>query len=284
MTQTRILLGESGVPTGSDLHKFFTGQILGQANHRLYRQHRTYVQRVSLLPTANATLAAPVRVYALSTKWTVMGALRTARAVYERAMKEERALHGTSRWHDFRISNDIVANTLSAFAHDRNAAPAMNPDALVQGEYDNSSILCEDGNTRIFTIDLLTAATQYNVFEEFEEMGSASTSPSAPETGGYEQAFPGVSDANANQLLEQGNNPPYGIDNDPRTGTFVEVGRLYRDVSGHVLSTGFFEAPLGLVLVKGHTAEQNVPFLTLEVKAGKYKGVDSTDIPAAKMG
>ena len=282
-TQTKVLIGESGAVIG-DLSKMFTGQILGQANNRLYRQHRVYTQRLSLLPSTGATLAAPIKVYALSTKWPVMGALRAARAVYERAMKEERALHGTSRWHDFRISCDSVANTLSAFGHSRSSPPAMSPSALDQGEYDQSSIVCEDGNTRIFTTEISTGATQYNVFEEFEEMGSISSSPSTPEAGGYEQALPGLNDTNAANLLQQGNLPPYSEDNDPRFGTWVEVAQLYRDVSGHVLSTGFFEAPLGLILVKGYTPTQDIPFLLLEAKAGKYKGVDSTDIPAAKMG
>jgi len=282
-TQTRVLLGESGAPV-SDLSQVFTGQVLGQANNRLYRQHRTYMQRISLLPNAPATISAPIRVFALSTKWTVMRSLMTARAVYEQALKEERALHGTSRWHDFRISCDTVANTLSAFGIDSSNPPTMTNAALPQGEYDLSSITDSAGNVRIFVTDAATSTTAYNVFEEFDEMGRADISPTTASLGGYEQAMPGLVEADAVNLLERGNNPPYDNANNPREGTWVEVGRLYRDPTGHVLSTGYFEAPLGLILVKGYQPEQNTPFLVLEAKAGKYKGVDSTDIPAAKMG
>lgn len=282
-TQTNILLGEGGAPVGT-ISRIFTGQVLGQANNRLYRQHRVYTQRISLLPGTNATLGAPIKVYALSTKWTVMNALKTARAVYEKAMKEERALHGTSRWHDFRISADIIANTLGAFGSSRASPPAMTPSSLDEGEYDISSITCEDGNVRLFTVQGSTDATGYNVWEEFEEMGSTSSSPQTPESGGYGEAFAGNDDANADRLLEQGNLPPYSEDNDPRFGTWVEVGQLYRDTSGHVLSTGYFDAPLGLILVTGYQPTQDVPFLRLEAKAGNYKGVASEDIPAAKLG
>lgn len=282
-TQTRVLIGESGTVTG-DLSRIFTGQVLGQANNRLYRQHRTYVQRISLLPNTNATLGAPLRVYALSTKWTVMRSLATARAVYEQAMKEERATHGTSRWHDFRVSCDTIANTLSAFGVDGSNPPSMTHAPLPLGEYDFSSVTDTAGNNRIFITDGATTTSAYNVFEEFDEMGRADISPTTASLGGYEQAMPGLVEADAVNLLERGNNPPYDNANNPREGTWVEVGQLYRDPTGHVLSTGFFEAPLGLILVKGYTPTADTPFLVLEAKAGKYKGVDSTDIPAAKMG
>ena len=281
-TQTNLLIGESGAPVG-DLSQVFTGQVLGQANHRLYRQHRVYTQRISLLPGTNATLGAPIKVYALSTKWTVMGALEEARRVYEKAVSEERALHGTSRWHDFRIACDTVANTLGAFGVNSASPPTMSVSPALAGEYDISSIECADGNTRQFHTDGASGSSSYNVFEEFDQMGRANSDPTTAVSGGYGEATPGLESADSNRLLEQGNNPPYGAGNDPRGNTWVEVGQLYRDPSGHVLSTGFFEAPLGLILVKGYTPTQNVPFLRLEAKAGNYKGVHSVDIPAARM-
>jgi hypothetical protein len=278
-TQLNILLGEGGTPVNAT-SKFFTGQVLGQANNRLYRQHRTYVQRVSLLPSTNATLGTPLKVFALSTKWTVMSALMEARAQYERAMKEERADSGMSRWHDFRISADMTANTLQAFGANHNTFPAATYAELDNGEYDSSSVRDAAGNDRLFVINGSTSTARYNVFEEFDQQGRTSAMPDTADSGGYDDIISAVDPENVQHLLDAGNLPPYQEQNNPRSGLWCEVAQLYRDPSGHVLSTGYFEAPLGLIIVEGVIPTQDEPFLRLEVKAGKYKGVDSQDIPA----
>jgi hypothetical protein len=280
-TQTNILVGEGGAPINAT-SKLFVGQALGAVNNRLYRQHRTYTARISLLPQTNATLAAPLKVYALSTKWTAMGALMEARAQYERAMKEERADSGTSRWHDFRVSADMIACTLQAFQADHNTFPGASYGELDTGEYLTSTIRDAAGNDRQFTISGATSTSRYNVFEEFDQQGRTSAMPENSDSGGYDDIVDGNDEQNVSHLLDSGNLPPYQEQNNPRNGLWVEVAQLYRDPSGHVLSTGYFDAPLGLIITEGVVPIQDEPFLRLEVKPGKYKGVASEDIPAAK--
>jgi hypothetical protein len=54
---------------------------------------------------------------------------------------------------------------------------------------------------------------------------------------------------------------------------------LHSDTGGQRLSTGYFDAPLGIVIItssSGHKLFSQGTELSVEVKAGDYKGVHST--------
>jgi len=74
-------------------------------------------------------------------------------------------------------------------------------------------------------------------------------------------------------LQQDGNNPPYSVtsDSDP----YVKVASLYfrPGATGmQRLSTGFFDAPCGIFVLKMNNALSN-DSVKLTVKAGDYKGV-----------
>lgn len=280
--QREFLLGNSNASAVGTTAVVHADRLASEANHRLYRQHRGYNVRLSLLTNTVANLAQPVEVWALAPNWKVINALKTAKRMYDQATAEELATSGKSRWHDFRMTMDVTADVLEGYGKNASGVAGVSYNPFVAGEYDFSTITDQAGNNFDFHLVQNTNAFGYNVFEEYDQMGRASQDPSSTvPPGGYSGLLPGLDQDDQTELLEEGNSPPYDMANNPRSGTWVQIAELYRDVTGHVLSTGYFDAPLGIIVLRhAHTIEQNVPFLRLEYAAGSYKGIKSSPLGA----
>lgn len=280
--QREFLLGNSNASAVGTTAVVHADRLASEANHRLYRQHRGYNVRLSLLTNTVASLAQPVEVWALAPNWKVIKALQVAKQMYDEATVEELLTSGKSRWHDFRITMDVTADVLEGYGKNAAGVAGASYNPFVAGEYDFSTITDQAGSNLDFHLVANTNAFGYNVFEEFDQMGRASPDPvSTVPPGGYGGLLPGLDQNDLTELLEEGNNPPYDSQNNPRNGAWVQIAELYRDPSGHVLSTGYFDAPLGIIVVRhAHTIEQNVPFLRLEYAAGSYKGIKSSPLGA----
>lgn len=267
-TCTEFEVGDTtGVPGANSLIQ--VDKVLSEVNHRLYRQHMSYTVRVDLTTGADF---APVEVFALAPTWYVMNSLRTAKRVHDDAMKEERALAGQARWYDFRINPNFSGSTtsLGAYGLDSNGTAAAV--STTGSEYAYSAIMATDGGTRSFVLRGATSPTSYNVFEEYDAMGNVSDSPENPVSGGYDGIRGEVEAENVAALQARGNAPPYNTDT--WNVVWVKVGDLYQTAGGNSSrSTGFFEAPLGLIYIPGHAATATT--IGLKVKPGKYKGVQA---------
>lgn len=247
-------------------------RVMSELNHRLYRQHMMYTVRVDLATDANTS---KIDVYALAPTWYVVNSLRAAKRVHDDAMKEERALVGQSRWYDFRIDEDIpTASFLRPFGLDRSSLG--NVQASVAGaEYVVSQIHDVSGNDKVFRLVGASDATGFNVFEEYDAMGNVSDSPQTVPSGGYNDVNADVAQPNMEDLLNRGNKPPY--DSTTWNVVWVKVGELYQSAAGaQSRSTGYFDAPLGLIYMPGYAATETA--ITLQVKAGKYKGVQAVPL------
>lgn len=255
----------TGVPGPSSLIQ--VDKVLSEVNHRLYRQHMTYTCRVDLNTDQDFGL---VEVYALAPTWLVLNSLREAKRVHDDAMKEERGMVRQARWYDFRINPNFSGTVNSLGAYGLNSNGAATAVSTTGSEYGYSVIEDSAGGARSFILQGATSASAYNVFEEYDDMGNVSASPDAPVTGGYDGVRAAVETENVAALQFRGNEPPYNPDT--WDVVWIKVGELYQTTGGNSSkSTGFFEAPLGLIYMPNHAATS--ANITLKVKPGKYKGV-----------
>ena len=84
--------------------------------------------------------------------------------------------------------------------------------------------------------------------------------------------------AMAEALQVRGNAPPYDADGVLQASPWIKVGTLTTG-SSQKLSTGYFNAPCGFVILKP-SGTPNVPEGSLQwtVKAGDYKGVHAPSL------
>lgn len=270
---TQRIIPIQSVTPSSTLKLASVDRILSGYNHRLYRQHGCYRVKVDLLDGAET---GEIKVYALANTWYVKRAIQMAKQVHDTANKEEMTMTQGARWYDFRIDD----NTGSAGGFDQMVfasvtqpgappAPATHP-----GEYAVSVIEDTGGNLREFRVLGATSVSGWNIFTEYDNLANASRDPDQviPAGAGYDGADATMQGSNIEALNNRGDLPPYD-NTDLEDRVFVQVGSLYRTAGGNQrLSTGFFDAPLGMVWITQPAADAT-PLLELEVKAGKYKGV-----------
>jgi len=246
-------------------------RLLSTTQHRLYRQCGTYRMKIDL-HTSAATVPG-FRVVTLANTWYVKRAIQTARDMHDRSMADELSVAQKARWYDFRIG---VGPLISAVSDDMLAVlgslPTNMNDVAFQGEWLESTIIDAAGNTRGFDLTGATGVGRYNIFDEYDNMANGDASPENAAPGGYDGVDSTISAAAASILTNYGNVPPYN-QNDLLDQVFVSQGQLYRSGGLSRESTGFFDAPLGLVWIVPDTATEPNPPVMLEFQAGKYKGV-----------
>lgn len=247
-------------------------RIASTYGHRLYRQCGNYRLKIDL-HTSSGDVAG-FQVVTLANNWYVKRAIQTARDMHDQAMTEERAVAGQSRWYDFRIG---VGSIISGVSDDMLPHVGTDPTNMAglafQGDWDYSSVQDSAGNVKAFRLTGATSVSQYNIFSEYDLMGNADRSPvSSAGLGGYDGVTADLESEDINRLLRQGENPPYNAEDLPDQ-VFVSQGHLFRAGGLSRESTGFFDAPLGLVwLVPDSVASPN-PLVMLEFAKGTYKGV-----------
>ncbi len=300
-TQRNFSVAQVGPGPAAQRSMVQIDRCLNLANRRLYRQHKVYTAKIELSNPNETTT--PISVYALRNTWAVRKSMSLAKHIYDKAVREERAVVGNARWHDFRINpSGSWAGTdykTLPVAIDANTIQyrALTTGSAADGEYEYSAVEVTTSSgteqSKDFTITGSSSATRYSIFAEYQAMGpTTSENPVFNSTGGYDRAT-GTSfeDENVQDLLNKGNLPPYDAGDLGLDSAWVKVGEIGRNASGGmVTSTGFFEAPLGLVLLDGYSVVLAEPgsigdFLPLdtqvidvEVKQGDYKGVMAHDI------
>lgn len=277
-------------------------KMLNITNRRIYRQHKVYTVQVELDSKARPESPGQiVELYALKNNWANRKAFALAKEMYDKAVSEERAHVGNARWHDFRISGlncFVDTDTNGVFPVSTAADGTRTPTLLGNGEYLSSSITATSatGNPAPHTFGLLptTTSTQYSVFLEFANNGPRTpTDPGNPSPGGYERAT-GTSyeTGNVEDLLDNGNFPPYDTTGNQSVlsgGPWVKVGELFHNLNGESqLRTGYFEAPLGMIVAVNYQTVLNPAeptpiedarnLLMVRCKEGDYKGVMAEDI------
>jgi len=244
---------------------------LSKVNHRLYRESRTYECSVQI--DANVADATTVDVYALADTWYLKGALKLAKSAWDASNAEEIAMNNghVARWNDFRVNDGVSgAGNLNPVQFDKGT---LNPNLNTAGEFILSKVVDQTGTARSFTLGV-PSASEYNLFNEYDLQPGTSADPEIPSTGPYSGLLPNLSAAAADHISDDGNLPPYRQDG-YGDGIWVKVGTLHLAAGRQRLSTGFFQAPMGHVVMVGlGTIGQNAD-IQMTIKGGDYKGVMS---------
>jgi len=276
-------LSEASPSAGQPRRIVDVAACLSQANRRLYRYGRYYNVKIDLEADSNTQFD----VFALRDDWAVQKAFQLAYAAYQRATEDERAHMSKSqiaRWEDFRIDHNVGSSAV--------VGPVLsetgNETYIVgQGEHAFSQVVDATGVQHTF-VWTGTGANVYNVLEEYDKAGNAFTTPQSLVSGNsipYEDIEADVDGLQANILEAFNDNPPYDRDGVNANDPFVKIATLVSNsANAQKLSTGFFDAPCGLVMIvqndtAGTPVYSNIQGrYSLTVKAGNYKGVDAPSI------
>jgi len=263
----------NGAFTGT--HAGDAGQILSIVNRRLYRYGKLYPIKLDLDIPSTWAAEAVVEVYALRNNWDTQRAFALAKATYDEAHADEikSSPSNLARWNDFRVYHGVTAaGTIDPVRYDQSA---LGLTVENDGEHIVSAV-DDNGTEKSFTWGT-PGGTQLGVTSEWVNAGRVAADPNlyssnAPYAGvNNDQA----SDIEMANMANDGNNPPYSAS--ANTDLLTKVATLYfrpGAIGLSKLSTGYFDAPCGLFIVK---VNQSLPngYLKLSVKSGDYKGVNA---------
>jgi hypothetical protein len=244
-------------------------KFLSQINHRLYRQSRAYECKVDV--HANVADGTTVEVYALADTWYLTGALKLAKSAWDASNSEEIMMNNgkLARWNDFRVTNTIA--TSGAGRVNQYSKGALVETAFTAGEFEDSIVVDQAGVSRTFTVGIATPSS-YDIIAQYNEQSGTSADPQFPSTSPYDGLLPNLDAAAAAAISDSGNLPPYAQAGYPNA-IWVKVGTLRVEAGRQRLSTGFFSAPMGMIVLTGVGALGDTSEITLECKTGDYKGV-----------
>ena len=247
-------------------------RLMSQVNHRLYRQSRVYETSVTV--DADLPDATTIEVFALADSWWTMKALQLAKTAWDESNAEELKMLGgkKARWSDFRVLHGVASpEELVA----RQFASNLNPVQFTAGEFTPSRVVDQAGVTREFTWANTPAADEYSIYAEYDRSGNTDVDPTTPATGPYTGLLPNLEADAAAALQQVGNEPPYNATQYP-SGIWIKIATLHLGAGRQRLSTGFFNAPCGLVVLKNYgTAGIGNLDVQVEVKKGDYKGISA---------
>ena len=267
-----------------------TGQVVradmlaSQMNHQLFRQGYVYDVKLDLEADSDQT----VHVWALNPTWILKRSWMLAKQMHDDNVKEEMALlpkSSRARWRDFRINDCLVGyGVVKPLVFETPAAAsAATHDPITAGraEYGFSRVFTEESEAG-WDFGLDGGASCFDIFEEYMQNWQVLETPAegSDDDVPYDVLQQDTIDSTMAQLKENGNQPPY--DDLSAVGSsydrkWIYIGTLSSQLSGaQRLTTGYFEAPLGIVALQGYNgatfADAN---LKLCFKPGKYKGVSA---------
>ncbi len=252
--------------------------LLSGANRRLYREARLYNMKLDIEP-GTALASAGVSVYVLRDTWDLHGAYKMAMQKFYNAMKEELTAAGArGRWHDFRVLPDFQGPELAGVVNAPSGGSPSMTDSDVFQETDISAVVDQSGAGRTFSLSAqTTTSTQYGIMSEWSFSDRINDDPASASVNlAYDGLDPGQDEANYDAIRTQGNTPPY--DTDAPLSQWRRVGTIRETASGvSKLSTGYFEAPLGIVVLISSifTADKQSYSLHATFQKGDYKGVNA---------
>lgn len=268
------LSGNAGAPGQTAL--IDAAQIASTSNHRLYRYGKKYILKVDIDVDAVGA-GESIQVWALADTWAVQRAFEEAKMVFDLAYKNERenlSKEAQARWFDFRAVSGVTGDVMFATV---STDPTGATTLLTGGSFDTSIVEDQTGVQRSFSWRPATSASQYSIPAEYDLSGNTNSSPTVSTASGpYAnlQADSSVIEMNAMQI--RGRNPPYDADAFP--GVWVKIATLQTSQTegAQRLSTGFFDAPCGQVILKLSGAATTVSInnkVAVEFRAGDYKGL-----------
>ena len=253
-----------------------TFKDMSLCNSRLYRQGRVPMVRFGFTgPLGTTVTSAGVAVQTLPNTWAVRKAHQLALKEYLRATKEERRRTGQARWHDFKVW----------YEDGQRSGTTLSPIGITTGNAEWAySEICEsdDSTERRFKFIGSTDGNAFGMIAEYDS--AADQQDDVPDNPGsttpYENLNPDVQNANTDNLLDEGDAPPYNPENlqVQQRLEHIAVGSGKSDK----LVSPWFPAPCGLLKVQAAVttsasiADDALGGFFVEVAAGDYKGIHAT--------
>ncbi|AXQ66483.1 MAG: replication-associated protein [Cressdnaviricota sp.] len=274
--QRKIPIGNNVGPA-SQVGLVDGGRILSLQNHRLYRYGKRYEMKidadVSVLDAGNT-----ITVWALADTWTVQKAYEEAKRVFEDAYTIEREnLSKTqqARWFDFRATLGVTGDLMVPVVSSDPVTAGLT--YLTNGEFIESVVEDQAGVTRTFSWNPTTTAASYSIPAEYDLASNTNWTPTTlTGAGPYDDLRADASQVEMAALQDSGNLPPYNRTTLPPVWVKIATLQLSSSDGAQRISTGFFPAPCGQVVLQltgGLTTSNISNLVTCEFKAGDYKGV-----------
>lgn len=254
--------------------------LASEFNQQLFRQGRVYDVKLDLDFDEGQTIT----VWALNPTWILREAWKLAFKHYNKHMKEEMENlrpDQLAKWRDFRIYHGITgAGIVKGINWTLPGTGTLyNPTFTSDGEYIYSDIVDQAGTQWKFTLEVAGAGSWLRIINEYLTTYFAEPNPddSANDGTPYGELSDANQFANVENLMKDGNYPPYDPAPSYDDRLWVKVGTLGTSGVGvQSLSTGYFEAPLGFVVINGYT-QSDVANSTLSLcyKSGNYKGISA---------
>lgn len=249
-------------------------QLLSKVNRRLYRHAREYECKIDI----DATSSQIYHVYALSDSWMNERALKMAYNMYLENSAEERERlkeSNIARWEDFRTQSGFTGQFAVMNPVQFSSPQTVGQRPLTGGEFATTFVVDAAGVSKAFTWGAATAS-RYSILEEYDKAGNAQATPSTS-TGDmpYDDLMSDDSATLGGLLQTSGNSPPYDAAGVNADRPWVKIAELSAGAA-QKLSTGFFKAPCGYILISaGADGSEVVDATNIQwtVKAGDYKGV-----------
>jgi hypothetical protein len=249
--------------------------FLSKTNRRLYRQARVPQVKIDVDQDANAT----IEVFALANNWMVHRALKMGYEMYlENSADERSRIKGTNiaRWEDFRVELGESVSSTDPVQYRVQGLATATPVPLTSGEFNDTIVVDAAGVSRSFWWNPTSGGSRYSLLEEYDKAGNAQPSPQTS-TGDmpYDDLMADDDAAMGAALQTRGNSPPYAPTGVGADKVYVKVATIGTGTS-QKLSTGFFDAPCGFVILRptsGDITSPGTDIIQWTVKAGDYKGV-----------
>ena len=243
---------------------------LSVLNRRLYRFGRNYSLKVDM----RNDYAGQVEVFALRDDWAVQKAFQMAYQEYlDNTMEERENLSSNmiARWEDFRVRDGLTLakNDARPVMH----TPAGAATILNAGEFNLSNVVDGAGTERTFSWGAGSASI-YGILEEYDKTSNTGLeAPVVVNDAPYVDIDTSVDETTHDNLQTDGNAPPYDQNGIAAGSPWVRIAVLGSTAGTQKLSSGFFTAPCGLILLKGFSETSEAYSIEVEAKAGDYKGV-----------
>lgn len=246
-------------------------QELSKLNRRLMRQGRYYSVKIEQeVPSSDL-----IEVYVLRDDWAVQKAYQLGYTHYQRNIADELASMSDSqkaRWRDFRVNHGVTGLTTQMQA--KLFDSGLGSSILTLGEFELANVTDSAGTVKTFDWSTASAGSVYSLLQEYDRAGDAQGSPNnAAFPGPYENIDATQQAATYDHLQDDGNDPPYDKDGVNTGSPWTRVAVIGSVGGVQKLSTGFFTAPCGIVVLVGSSPTWNSDTISFEAKAGDYKGV-----------
>ena len=178
-----------------------------------------------------------------------------------------------ARWSDFRVLSGGVATEALPIQYNVNGIATP----LTAGDFTNTLVVDAAGNAKNFSWGG-TTSSRYSILEEYDKAGNANSRPTTS-TGDmpYDDLMADDDAVMADSLQTRGEEPPYDANGVGAANPWVKVAQLDAASPAQKLSSGYFDAPCGFVLITplGGLSD-HLDDLSWEVQSGDYKGVNAT--------